>query len=905
MRAWISVLSALVLAGAACPLDAAEDERTSIAGIVKDQTGAVVPRAGIALLSGDRDVWAGAQSDAGGRFELKGVVPGPYLLVVRAAGFAERRLPVSLEAGRPLELELVVGAPRIEEQVTVTAERGFVLLAEDAPQPVTLIGADAIALRAKAVVAQVAAEETGVHLQRTSPTLAGIYVRGLTGKNVNVYLDGVRFSTSAQRGGINTFLDLIEPTALESVEVLRGPQSAQYGSDALGGSVQFLMKTPAFSADRPRFGGGVSTQLNSADASFGGSLDASYAAGRFGVTASGAGRRASTLRAGGGRDSHNVVTRFFGLPSSVAIGQRLPDTAFSQYGGLLKAAWSPATGSQLRLSYLRSQQDGGKRYDQLQGGDGNLVAALRNLMLDNLQLKYDRLRLGFLDELSLGYSWNAQREERVNQGGNGNPRAAINHEYEKMRVHGAQALARKTLGRHALQLGGDLYLERITAPSFSFNPVTGLTAPRRGRVPDGARYRSGGVFLQDRFEAARDRLQLVGALRWSAASYEARASASPLVSGRPLWPDDAADVQDVTFRFGAAFRPAPGWSLTASIGRGFRAPHITDLGTFGLTGSGYEIAGPEVAGLGATLGTTADRNAVSTGIPVAQVTSETSLAYDLGVGYRSARLRARLGAFLNDVDDNLTKQALILPPGAVGLLLGDQPITSQTSTGAVFVAASSSPVLVRANYDDARLLGIEAELEARPAAGWSVGGVFTYIYAKDKRTGAPPNIEGGTPAPDAWLRLRYQPGRGRFWVEPYLHAAARQDRLSTLDLEDRRTGATRSRSNIANFFANGATARGLVGAGPDGRLGSADDVLLATGETLAQIQARVLGSAGAAPLYAAVAGYAVFGIRAGARVGRHELLVDAENLGDRNYRGVSWGVDAPGRGVFLRYSVRF
>ncbi len=157
-------------------------------------------------------------------------------------------------------------------------------------------------------------------------------------------------------------------------------------------------------------------------------------------------------------------------------------------------------------------------------------------------------------------------------------------------------------------------------------------------------------------------------------------------------------------------------------------------------------------------------------------------------------------------------------------------------------------------------------------------------------------------------RLRFAPEGGkRFWVEPYVHAAARQERLSTLDLEDRRTGATRSRSSIATFFTNGARARGLVSLGPDGVAGNADDLLLPTGETLAQVQARVLGPSGAAaPLFTALPGYVAFGVRGGLRLAAgHEILVDAENLGDESYRGVSWGVDAPGRGIYLRYEARF
>jgi len=214
---------------------------------------------------------------------------------------------------------------------------------------------------------------------------------------------------------------------------------------------------------------------------------------------------------------------------------------------------------------------------------------------------------------------------------------------------------------------------------------------------------------------------------------------------------------------------------------------------------------------------------------------------------------------------------------------------------------------VRTNFDDTRIRGLEATLVAELGASFSLGGNFTWIHAEDRASGLPPNIEGGTPAPDGWLRLRWAPHGGRrFWVEPYLHAAARQERLSSLDLGDRRTGATRSRSSIASFFTNGARARGLVSPGPDGAAGTADDLLLPTGETLAQVEARVLPDGQSAPLFPALPGYAVFGVRGALRLAtQHEILVDVENLTDENYRGISWGMDAPGRGVYLRYALRF
>ena len=120
--------------------------------------------------------------------------------------------------------------------------------------------------------------------------MAGIFVRGLTGNKVSVFVDGQRYSTGSARGGVNTFLDLVEPQSLESVEVLRGPTSAQYGSDAIGGSVQFLTRTPALSASGEELHGSYSTGFSSADAGFGGSLTTTYSAPTLAVLGSVAGR---------------------------------------------------------------------------------------------------------------------------------------------------------------------------------------------------------------------------------------------------------------------------------------------------------------------------------------------------------------------------------------------------------------------------------------------------------------------------------------------------------------------------------------------------------------------------------------------------------------------------------------
>lgn len=874
---------------------------------VQDAAGAAIPNASISVLSARRTPIAEVRVDATGRWSSTSLAAGQYLVRASAPGFGERYEAVRLDREAGAQVTLSLWPAAISEEVTVTASPGLVQGVDAAAQQVNVIDQDELRQRTKAGLGQAFNEEVGVHWQRTSPTISGVFVRGLTGNKVNVFVDGVRYSTAAQRGGVNTFFNLGDTGNLEAVEILRGPSSAQYGSDALGGSIQLLTRTPSFAgADGRHWQGAFTAGASSADLGYGGSIYTQYSGARVSGIFNLAGRRANRLRTGKGLDSHNAVTRFFGLDSRDFFGARRDDTESSQYGGGLKLAWEAGAHTRLLVSYTRGQQDGGQRYDQLIGGDGNLVADLRNFMLDFGYVRLERQSAGPFDNAFLSLSYNAQREERVNQGGNGNPRAAINHEYEKTRVLGAQAGVVKGWSKHTLSLGGDVYSERINAPSFSFNPVTGVSALRRGRVPDEARYDNGGVYAQDTYRPS-DRLTLQGNLRLGFASYESRADASPLVAGRRLWPDDSFDTTSLTYRAGAVFALRHDLALTASVSRGYRAPHVTDLGTLGLTGDGFEVAAVELAGRGATIGSTADARALSTGVAVAQPTPELSRTFEAGLRWHTSRLDLDLVGFLTDIDDNITKQALILPQGALGSSLGDQTIVRQDANGVVYVPLASNPVLVQANYDEARLWGLEQRLRLRLNAAWSTSTVLTYLHAEDRRTGLAPNIEGGTPAPDGWFTLRFAPGSGRGgWIEAYVHTALEQDKLSSLDLGDRRTGAGRTRTSIANFFNNGARARGLIGVGADGREGTADDVLRATGETLAQVQARVLGSAASSSLFTAVPGYTVFGLRGLWRLStRHEIFVDLENLGDRNYRGISWGLDAPGRSVFVQYRARF
>jgi outer membrane receptor protein involved in Fe transport len=100
--------------------------------------------------------------------------------------------------------------------------------------------------------------------------------------------------------------------------------------------------------------------------------------------------------------------------------------------------------------------------------------------------------------------------------------------------------------------------------------------------------------------------------------------------------------------------------------------------------------------------------------------------------------------------------------------------------------------------------------------------------------------------------------------------------------------------------------------------GSAGGILVATGETLAQVQNRILpigatingvfiaNNDTAVPLFSSIPGYALFNVRGGYRFSKNQqITIDFENIADKSHRLPGWGIDGAGRSLTLRYQFRF
>lgn len=887
--------------------EAATDAAGQISGTVRDQAGAAVAGVAVKLLAAGGAEVSRAQTDASGLFSFDGVAAASYAVVVSKGGFEDARREFSVAPGQTLSLEIQLRVAALSESVTVTPARGHARELVETPEVVSVTTSGEISRRPHLILPQALKEEPGIHLQQTTTAQGSLFVRGLTGQQVVNLIDGVRFNNSTFRPGANQYTAFIEPFAVERVEVVRGPNSTPYGSDSLGGTMNVLTRPTGVGTDRFNLHGGVRTFFASADLSGGGDAHVSGGGRRWGFYAGGSGRRAQDLRAGGGHDSHSVVTRLLGI-SSEALGRRLQDTGYTQYGAHTKFSARPTDEDTLTFTYLRGTQLGVRRYDQLDGGLGNLLSDFDPQTLDFFNARYDRAGLGPLDTVSFTLSYNGQRDDRRSQSINNSTglRSRITDEYNRTDVFGYHAQATKRLGaRHSLAFGGEFYDEFIDSErtDFRFSNATGDftdLADVRARFPDGARYRTLGLFAQDSARLLPERLTASFGLRYSRFGYSQTPEGNPSdARGLPTVPAFKTSFDDVTFNVGFVLNVTRHLGLTGNVSRGFRAPNVNDFGSIGLSGLGFEITTEEGERLGALVGNfDASRPPADAGRTVRQLQPETLYNYEAGVRLSTSRLSATASAFNAEFTNFIERRVALLPQGAVGSTVGGERIIRQDALGAVYTALSSAPVFVRANAGHIRMRGVEASVTARPANSLTFNGHAFYVRATNKETGAPPSLENGVPPLTGFAGLRWEPFGRRFWVETYSLFAGAQTRFSDNDMQQARIGGVRTREEITQFFNNGAVARGLVRGG----------VLLETGETLPQVLRRVLGPdlSARVPLFTKNPGFATLNFRGGYRLGeRTRLTFILENVFDKNYRTMGSGIDAPGTNAVVSFSRDF
>ncbi|MCU0621464.1 MAG: TonB-dependent receptor [Gemmatimonadales bacterium] len=191
---------------------------------------AVVGAEVAAVAAGRHKAW----TDNTGRFRVE-VPIGTDSLRIIAIGFVEARVAAADGLEIPLE-RLAITLP----ELVATGSRWTQRVAED-PAPVTIVSQAEIAVRGVTAVDQAVAGLPGVQLQPTQPQGTAVSIRGIGEQRVLVLVDGEP-APGVQLESID--LSRLSTFDAQQVEVIKGPTSSEYGSDALGGVINIVTQPP-------------------------------------------------------------------------------------------------------------------------------------------------------------------------------------------------------------------------------------------------------------------------------------------------------------------------------------------------------------------------------------------------------------------------------------------------------------------------------------------------------------------------------------------------------------------------------------------------------------------------------------------------------------------------------------
>lgn len=542
--------------------------------------------------------------------------------------------------------------------------------AAESPRSVSVITGREIRRRNYRTVPEALNEMTGVLVQETNYGGGSPFIRGMVGNRILILIDGARLNSSVFRLGPVQYLNTIDVEQVERIEVVRGPGSVLYGSDALGGVINVVTRSPAIDEGTPPLRTRLRTRFSSADRSGVGRLGFQGRAGRFGFLGGASLKQFGDLRAGGG-----------------AGPQR--HSGYNETDGDLKLAWEPRERHRVEFAASKARLDDVSRSDLLALGS-NLRYEWAPQQREMLALRYSaRKAAPGIDSLQATVVHQRQFE-RLFTVASAAPDTGTRAE-DLVGSTGILVEMGSRLGeRQRLTYGFDSYRERIASRRLQAHLPSGTWAWQRGNYPDGTHAGYSAAYLQHESDWG-GRVQLTLGIRYSRDTIDSQQS-DPRTGDIPLH----SVVDDWTKSAAVSVRLGGGLSLVGQAAEGFRAPNVNDATIIGLTGARFEI-------------------------PNANLKPEYVVNYETGVRWTHRGLAAQLAAF-RSAYSNLIDRAEAAYLGMDWLDVNQNGVREKTEPG----------IYQRANIGRALVRGVEFEAEAELSRHWSLRANTSWIEGHDR-----------------------------------------------------------------------------------------------------------------------------------------------------------------------------
>lgn len=562
--------------------------------------------------------------------------------------------------------------------------------------------------------------------QKTSNGQGSPHLRGFTGFRNLFMVDGIRLNNSTFRDGPNQYWNTVDLLSLDTLDMVMGPASVLYGSDAIGGAVNASTIAPPAYSGQPSWDGNLYYRGASAERSN---------TERLQLRA----RPSESLGFVGG-----ISIKDYGdLQGGQNVG-RQRHTGYDEFDfdGRVDAAINEDN----LITYGHqsvSQDDVWRTHKTIYGipWHGCTVGDEKQRDLDQHRtldyLKYSGKNLdAFADRMTLTVSRQTQQEDEFR----------IKKDYTQEAQGFDVTTWETTLQLESDTAAGDFvygtdyyhdsvnsYLDKYKANgTFSKSDI-------QGPVADDARYDSLGLFVQDTIRVLDDQLDVIPGLRYTTCQADANRVKNP-VSGKLMSVEGDWNALTGSLRLLHPLTTDRKHVVYAGASQGFRAPNLSDLTRFD----------------------TARSNEIET--PVSDLDPEHFISYEAGIKSRFDSFSSTL-AYYYTVIDNMIVRA---PTGRT--IDGLQEVTKKNS-GDGYIQGVEWMGRLTLNENWATWL----------ATSWMEGEVESYPTSKP--TTSREYVSRLMPA-TAQFGLRCQTGNAKYWAEAVCDAAAKADKLSADDKRD-------------------------------------------------------------------------------------------------------------------------
>lgn len=409
-------------------------------------------------------------------------------------------------------------------------------------------------------------------------------IRGFATNRVLLVVDGVRMNNAIYRSGNLQNVISVDALSIETAEVIFGPGSLIYGSDAIGGVMDFHTLEPRFSKDsKTLVKGSLLGRYSSANKEKTFHADINIGWNKWSLLSSFSNSNFDDLKMGknGGQDSYLRPEHVERINNIDSIRKNSDPriqlfSGYNQVNFLQKIRFNPNQYWDLQYSFIYANTGDAPRYDRLiQYRNGALRFAEWHYgpmiwKMHSLQVLHSK-KSKLSDETRLTMAYQDYEESRIDRTRKNDNR---NIQTELVDAFSVNFDASKTSGKGSIYYGLEYVHNKVGSLGKRININSGITTATVSRYPDGSTWNTVGIYGSYKINLT-PKITVTTGLRYSFNTLNARFDTTFI-----KFPYMKAELKEeaLTGNTGLVFRPAEGWQFNSNISTGYRMPNVDDIG---------------------------------------------------------------------------------------------------------------------------------------------------------------------------------------------------------------------------------------------------------------------------------------------------------------------------------------